>query len=157
MGTGKTSVGKELASGLKRKFIEMDELIEKKEGTPINNIFAEKGEKYFRKVESGIAGELSAKEGLVISAGGGVVLNPDNIFALEQNGILICLDASPEEIYKRVSKEKHRPLLNVDDPPAKIKELLSFRKPYYDRIRIHVDTNGKSIKKIVKEIKEYIK
>lgn len=154
MGTGKTRVAQQLAKDLGREFVEMDSIIENREGITINEIFATKGESYFRKVESEVVKELAERGVLVISAGGGVVLNSDNIEKLQENGILICLDAEPEEILRRVGKEKRRPLLNVDDPLRKIKELLSFRKPYYDKIKIHIDTTGKSIEDVVKEVYE---
>ena len=158
MGTGKTSIAQQLAKDLGLEFVEMDSIIEDREGITINQIFATKGEPYFRKVESEVAHELANKEGLVISAGGGVVLNSQNIDTLQKNGILICLDAEPEEILKRVSKEIHRPLLNVEDPfpLEKIKELLNFRKPYYGRIAIHVDTTGKDIEEVVGKVKELV-
>lgn len=155
MGTGKTSVAKRLADELGMQFIEMDTVIEEMEGMSINEIFAKKGEPYFRKLESDVVKELGSKNGLVISAGGGVVLNPDNIKELEKGSILICLNATPQEIYKRVGNEIHRPLLNVEDPLKKIKELLDHRRPYYDKISIQIDTTGKSIEEVVKECTRY--
>lgn len=158
MGTGKTSIARKLAEDLGMKFVETDSVIEEREGITINEIFRTKGEPYFRKLESDVIEELASGEGLVISAGGGVVLNNQNIDVLEKNGILICLDAEPEEILRRVAHEKHRPLLNVKDPfpLEKIKELLNFRKPYYDKISVHVDTNRKNIEELVREIKVFI-
>lgn len=157
MGTGKTQVARRLASDLNMQFVEMDSIIEQREGMSINDIFAKKGEPYFRKVEADVVKELSSKDGLVISTGGGVVLNQDNIDNLQRNGILICLKATPEEIYKRVKDEKHRPLLNVEDPLRRIQELLEFRRPYYERIRIQIDTTGKSIDEVVDEIKGFVR
>lgn len=156
MGTGKTSVAKRLADDLRRQFIEMDTVIEEREGMSINEIFSKRGEPYFRKVESAIVKELGSKNGLVISAGGGVVLDPENIVELRKNGILICLNATPEEIYKRIGNERHRPLLNVEDPLKKIKELLDYRRVYYDKIPIQIDTTGKGVDEVVKECIRYI-
>lgn len=156
MGTGKTVVGKKLASDLGMQFVEMDSVIEERERVTINEIFSTKGESYFRNVESDVVRELSNKKGLVVSAGGGVVLNPDNIKELQKNGILICLNATPEEIYKRVGNEKYRPLLNVEDPLKRIRELLDYRRPYYNRIALQVDTTGKSIQEVADEIKGFI-
>lgn len=156
MGTGKTSVAKTLAESLKMHFVEMDSVIEEKQGMNINEIFAKKGEPYFRKAESEVVRELCSKDGLVISGGGGVVLNPDNIKELEKNGILICLFAVPEEIYNRVKDEGHRPLLNVEEPLKKIRDLLDYRRPYYNRIPIQIDTTGKTILEVVNKIKKII-
>lgn len=157
MGTGKTGVGRQLAQDLGREFVEMDALIEEREKTTINDIFAEKGEAYFRALECEIARQLAARQGLVVSAGGGVVLNRSNVQALEESGILICLQAAPEEIYRRVVRETQRPLLRGSDPLAKIKALLDFRKPYYDKIKLQLDTTGKSIQQVVEEIKRLIR
>lgn len=157
MGTGKTAIGKKLAVDLNMQFVEVDSIIEGKEGVTINEIFSVKGEPFFRKVEADVVKELSKKKGLVISAGGGVVLNPDNIREMQRNGILICLNAAPEEIYKRIKGEGQRPLLNVKDPLKKIKELLDYRKPYYNRINLQIDTTGKSVEEVVKEVKEQVK
>lgn len=156
MGTGKTSVAKKLAEDLGMRFVEMDSVISEREEMSINSIFSKKGEPYFRKVEGDIVKELSNKKGMVISAGGGVVLNPINISELQKNGILICLNAAPEEIFRRIKNEKHRPLLNVEDPLKKIKELLDYRKPYYNKIPVQIDTTGKNIDEVVKECTRYI-
>lgn len=157
MGTGKTEVAKRLAENLGMQFVEMDSVIEEREGISINDIFSEKGEPYFRKVESDVVKELSDKNGLVISAGGGVVLNQNNIDNFQRNGVLICLNATPQEIYNRVKNEKYRPLLNVKDPLKRIEELLNFRRPYYDKIPLQIDTTEKSIDEVVDEIKGFIR
>lgn len=156
MGTGKTAVGRKLANDLKMQFVEVDSVIEERERMTINEMFTKKGEPYFRKVEANVVKELGNKKGLVISAGGGVVLNPDNIKELQRNGILICLNATPEEIYKRVQDEKHRPLLKVSNPLKKIKELLDYRRPYYNKIDLQIDTTGKSIEDVMSEVKKCI-
>lgn len=157
MGTGKTAVGKKLAVDLGVQFVEMDSIIEEREGITISDIFSTKGEPYFRKVEADVVKELSNRKGLVISAGGGVVLNADNIKELMRNGILICLNAAPEEIYNRVKREGQRPLLNVKDPLGKIKELLDYRRPYYNKIDLQIDTTGKTIEEVLNEVKKCIR
>lgn len=164
MGTGKSSVGKKLADDLGMKFVEMDGIIEEREKTTISDIFAKKGEPYFRLLERNLVKELSGLKGLVVSTGGGVVLDQENIKDFEREGILICLTAVPEEIFKRVKpacllkeRTEKRPLLDVGDPLKKIKELLDYRRPYYDKIKIQIDTTGKDIKKIVCEIEGLIK
>lgn len=157
MGTGKTATGKKLADHLDMEFVEMDGIIEQREGMTINDIFAKKGEPYFRELETRIARELGERQNLVVSTGGGVVLNQRNIEALEKNGILICLQAAPEEIYRRVAAETHRPLLNVSDPLARIKELLLVRQPYYNRIEDQIETTGMSLDQVISAVEKIIK
>lgn len=153
MGTGKSAVGKKLAEDLGMKFVEMDAVIEKQEEMTINDIFAKKGEWYFRSLEKNLVKDLGGQKGLVISTGGGVVLNADNIKDFEKDSFLVCLNASPEEIYNRIKNEEHRPLLKVDDPLKKIKELLDYRMPYYNKIKIQIDTVGMRVEEVVSKIK----
>lgn len=133
MGTGKSATAKLLAQRLKLVYLSMDEEIEKRQGMKICEIFEKKGEAYFRKLEADLAKELGLKTGLVIDAGGGVVLNPDNIKYLRKNGKIFLLTSSAEKILERTKKEGHRPLLKVADPLAKIKELLKQRKTFYQK------------------------
>ena len=156
MGTGKTVVAKALAKELKKDYVSMDNVIEKKEGKSISDIFAQKGEPYFRNVEKEVAKELSEKDGLIIDAGGGVVLNEENIKNLKNNGKIICLTATIDVIFERTKRHTHRPLLNVEDPKKKIKELFDFRTPYYKKADHEIDTSKKSIREIVKEIVEVV-
>jgi len=157
MGGGKTSVGKSIRDTLKMRLVNTDDLIEKKEGMSIAGIFAKKGESYFRKLEREIVKEISKSENSIIDTGGGVVINEDNVKDLKKNGLIFCLNATPEEILRRTKRYVHRPLLNVDDPLTEIKELLNKRKEYYKRADYQIDTNGKSIEEIAKEIIEIYK
>ena len=90
MGTGKTSVGKHLAAALNLELVDMDQIIEQRAGKPITRIFAEEGEPHFRKLERALAQELSARSGLVIACGGGVVLNPDNVRDYSRSGQVLA-------------------------------------------------------------------
>ncbi len=157
MGTGKTIVGKEVARRLGMKFVDMDDVIEEKEGCSISEIFAQKGEQYFRKVESEVARRLSQQEGLVIATGGGVVLDAGNLDALQSSGIGVCLTASPEVIYERVKHETHRPLLMNDDPLGKIKSLLEYRAPFYARVNHKLDTSELPVDAVVERIVDLVK
>lgn len=156
MGTGKSVVGKRLAKELKIKFISTDDIIEEREGRPISEIFAASGEPYFRKVEKGVVREVSEMDNVVIATGGGVVLDEENIVNLKKKGILICLTASPELIYERTKKYKTRPLLDVDDPVFKIKELLKVRAPYYAKADYQIDTSNKTVEEVVAKIIEFV-
>ncbi len=135
MATGKTTVGKRLAEQLGYAFVDTDELIAERSGQPIAEIFREKGEAEFRRMESEIARELGEKEGLVVSTGGGLMLNPANAAALGRTGRVFCLVATPEEILERVESDTHvrRPLLEAPDPIERIVELLQQREEDYAR------------------------
>ena len=142
MGTGKTTVGRILAIRLKKTFIDMDGIIEERAGKAISRIFAEEGEPYFRQLERNLVKELSGGRNQVIAAGGGVVLNPDNINDFSRAGRVICLMASETEIMRRVSASSDRPLLENGDKLGRIKKLLEQRRHLYESIRDRVNTTG---------------
>lgn len=152
MGTGKTLIASmmERRTGLRR--VDMDTIIEQREGKTISRIFAEDGEPYFRNCEQQIAAELGKKSGLIISTGGGVVLNNKNLLNLSEKGVCICLNASAETIFDRVKYETHRPLLHTSDPLSTIRTMLSQRKPFYDMVPFQVTTDGKGPETICDEI-----
>jgi 3-dehydroquinate synthase len=142
MGTGKTSVGRELSRKLGYEFIDTDVLIEEKEGMPISMIFKERGEDYFRQVEQETVAEVSQKVNVVLATGGGVIKNKQNVNNLSNNGIIIWLKADPDIILKRVMSEGgKRPLLEVEEPLAEINKLLSERLELYRQADASVDTN----------------
>jgi len=152
MGTGKTRVGRAVAERLGMTYVDLDDLIEAREGTTIFEIFATKGEPYFRRLETEVAAEAARLEGHVIATGGGVVLNEENIHALEQTGVGICLNATAEEILERVKHETHRPLLAIEDPLSKIRELLAYRAPFSSKVGRRIDTTGQPVEAIVEQI-----
>jgi len=156
MGTGKTSVGKELADALGMEFLDMDHIIEEREGRSINEIFANDGEPFFRALERKLVQELSAREGLVIGTGGGVVLNGNNISDFSATGLCVCLSADPEEILKRLEKDGSRPLLAEGDKLAKIRGILDSRKDLYAEVPVQIDTTGLSISEIVRRIVQMV-
>ncbi len=156
MGTGKSVVGKKLAAKLNKEFVELDEKIELKEKMPIKDIFEKKGESYFRKIEKEVVKEASLLKGVVISAGGGSIVDEENFKNLKAGGIIICLKASPETILKRTKDLKTRPLLNVADPKKRIEELLKKREPYYSKADFSVNTDKLSIEQVSEEIKTRI-
>jgi len=157
MGSGKTAVGKQLAKKCNLEFVDLDDLIEEKEGMKITQIFKDKGEPYFRKVEKEITVKTAKEKGLVIACGGGVVLDKENVSALKENGIVIYLKASLEVILERTKKYSHRPLLNVDNPKKKIEGLLEYRKSYYEQADHIIDTSNLNIDEVVNKILEVIR
>jgi shikimate kinase len=154
MGTGKTTIATALANRLKMRYVSTDDLIEKKEKRTINEIFTKSGEDYFRDTESEVVRELSDKEALVIDTGGGIVIRGENIANLKSNGIVICLTADEKTIMERTKKYKHRPLLNVEDPKQKIRNLLAKRAPFYAKADHSIDTAKLTARQIVENIIE---
>ncbi len=153
MGVGKTAVGEALAKKLNRKFVELDLLIERKAGKSIAEIFQQDGEVAFRELEIEVTKQIAKEKYLVIACGGGVVLNKINIDRLKKEGIIVHLTTSPRAILKRVSEEGQRPLLEVDNPTLTIRELLRFRKPFYERAAdIKIDTSKLDIDSVVEQI-----
>jgi len=123
MGTGKTTVGKALAEKLNRQFIELDELIEKKAGKPISDIFKQEGEIAFRELEIEVTRDIANNKNVIIACGGGLVLNKINIDRLRKECIIVYLTASFGTILKRTSDDAgKRPLLAVPDRGLQIKE-----------------------------------
>ena len=152
MGSGKSSVAKLLAEQTGRNLVSTDDLIVEQSGMEITDIFSMKGEKHFRDLEEDVVFQISQGEGLVIDCGGGVVLREQNINNLHAKSIIVYLKTSPEAIYKRVKNQTHRPLLNIENPKEKIKELLSQRASFYEKADVTVDTSEKTIDLVVGEI-----
>jgi len=152
MGTGKTVVGREIARHKNWRFLDLDELIELKEKTAITEIFAKKGEPYFRKVESKALKEVAKEKNFVVACGGGIVIDPENIKTMKETGLMICLAAGAEVILKRISGHTHRPLLNVPDPRKQVELLLKLRAPYYAKAHKNIDTSKLSVKEVVNRI-----
>ncbi len=157
MGTGKTAVGRELSRLLNMKIVDVDTEIEKSQQMTINEIFKQSGELRFREMETEMIRELSERKDVIISTGGGAVLRQENVDALRKQGIIVCLMATPETILKRTSHSSNRPLLQVEDPFEKIKELLDFRRPFYGKADIMIDTDGKTPRQIAEEIIDKMK
>ena len=154
MGTGKTAVGRALAKRLGREFVEMDSLIEQKAGKSIAEIFQQDGEIAFREVEIEVAREVAKGKNLVVACGGGVVLNKINIDRLKEGAKVVYLVASLQVILKRVLKGGEvRPLMNVSDRAATIRELLRFRKPFYERAAdITINASKLDIESVAEQI-----
>lgn len=156
MGTGKSVVGKQLARQLKMKFVSTDDIIEEREKKSIAEIFEKSGEPYFRKIEKEAVREVSNLDNFVIAAGGGVVLDDENMANLRKKGVIICLNAAPEKIYERTKLYKHRPLLNVENPIEKIRQLLNLRAPFYAKADYQIDAANKSVKEVAAEIRRIL-
>jgi len=157
MGTGKSIVAEELARKLRMEFIDMDQIIEERQGMSISDIFARYGENYFREQENKLVKELSRKENIVIATGGGTLLSSDNIRILSQKGKIICLYADSQTIYNRVKRKNNRPLLNVENILDKINHLMKERKKIYDNIKWKIDTTNFTTQEVVDKIINLLK
>jgi len=152
MATGKSTVGRELASRRSLNFVDTDQLIVDQHG-PIEQIFSSQGEEAFREMERVVARDLHAREGLVIATGGRMMLDDYCATALSSNGLVFCLTASVEEIQRRYSSDRTgavRPLL-ADNDETKLRELYEDRSSAYSKFR-QVKTDGKSIAEVVEQI-----
>jgi shikimate kinase len=154
MGTGKTTIGKALSERLHMRLVDVDAEIESAEKMTINDIFRVYGESRFRETETAMIKKLSQEKNIIISTGGGAVLRDENMKALRENGLVFCLDASVETILERTGRSEDRPLLKVENPREKISELLAYRRPFYEKAGIMIDTDGKTPLEIVREIME---
>ncbi len=160
MGSGKTAVGRALARELKRKFIELDSLVEQLAGKSIPDIFWQDGEIAFRELEIEAVKQIAGEKRAVIACGGGIVLNQINIDRLKKEAVIVYLTAAPQAILKRVMADKVvRPLLQVEDQTATVRELLRFRRPYYQRAAdLTINTSkldvGAVVEQIIAKLKE---
>lgn len=153
MGAGKTTIGRGLARALGREFRDLDHEIESRCGVRIAHIFDIEGEEGFRKRERLVLDECSALPGIVLATGGGAVLAPENRERLKNRGVVVYLRATPEELYRRVARDRNRPLLQTPDPQARIRELVAAREPFYDEVAdIVFDTGSMPVPQVVKAL-----
>jgi len=152
MGTGKSSVGRLLASQLRFDFVDTDDLIERRAGRSIAEIFTQDGEERFRKLERDLVEEMAEWRRRVISTGGGLAVNPENLDSIKRHSLVVCLWASPELIWERVRRQAHRPLLRDADPQAKIRALLESRKPFYRQADVLISTDNRSVREVAQQV-----
>ena len=155
MGAGKTTIGRQIASELSLEFFDSDHEIENRTGVSITHIFDIEGEAGFRKRETAMLDELTNKKGIVLATGGGAVLKPENRQFLMSRGTTIYLYANIETLFERTSKDRNRPLLQIDNPREKLEELFEIRDPLYrETADIIIDTGKDSVRLALKEILE---
>ena len=158
MGAGKTTIGRQVAKSLGRKFFDSDKEIEKRTGASIPLIFELEKEEGFRKRESAMIKELASKENIVIATGGGAVLKKQNRDAITKHGFVIYLCAPVEQLMRRTARDKNRPLLQTDNPKQTIKDLLKIRDPLYREVAdLVIETNGFSVTQVVSKLKKVLK
>jgi shikimate kinase len=154
MGAGKSTVGKQLAKTLHKNFLDTDLVIEDRTGVDVAWIFSVEGEDGFRKREKDIVAELTQQNDLVLSTGGGTVVELSNRQALSNTGIVIYLQTSRGEQLERTSRNRgNRPLLQVDNIEERIDSLMQERQRHYEEIADYsVCTDNKSVRQVVTEI-----
>ena len=143
MGSGKTTMGRQLAKHLGKVFVDSDEEIIKRTGVTIPHIFDIEGEAGFRQREAAAIRELVGRDNMVLATGGGAVLDEQNRALLQQNGIVIYLKASAHDLWLRTRHDRNRPLLQTDNPHAKLTELFQLRDPLYRKMSDIVVQSGK--------------
>ncbi len=143
MGAGKSTVGLRLARRLGRPFIDLDRELERRLGVDIPTVFDLEGEAGFRQREHALLEELSAQPGLVLATGGGVVTSVGNRALLRQRGLVIYLRPTVAELWQRLRRDRHRPLLRTEDPRGRIRLLAEQREPLYQEVADHVVHSGR--------------
>jgi len=152
MGTGKTTVGRAVAQRLGFEWFDSDAEIERKVGKPISEIFASDGEPAFRLMERTFIEQGHPVLKCVVACGGGLVVQPGMLDLLKARGVVICLHASLDTILKRTQGNRHRPLLNVEDPMERIRTLYAQREPIYRQAGTLVLTDGRQLNDIVSHV-----
>jgi len=152
MGTGKSSVGQLVAAQLHFGFVDTDELIQSRAGRTIQEIFSQAVESVFRELEAQVVEELGRAQKMVISTGGGLAANAENLASLKAHALVVCLWASPDLILERVRGQTHRPLLQDPDPLGKIRQLLSAREAFYRQADVLVNTEQRSVKEVAQHV-----
>lgn len=142
-GSGKSTVGRQLARRLQLPFFDSDKVIEERIGCSIKDFFAREGESAFRDIESAVIDELTQKSGCVLSTGGGAVLRPENRLNLHSRGHVVYLKSMPEELARRLKHDTSRPLLQVDDPLTRLRDLFAVRDPLYRETAHYVIETGR--------------
>lgn len=157
MGAGKSTIGRQLSAKLGRQFFDTDHVIEERTGADIPWIFDVEGEEGFRDRETNVLSDIVAQNNAIIATGGGVVMRAENRELLKKSGFVVYLKASIEQLISRTFKDKKRPLLQVADPEARIRELFLLRDPLYSEVADHVIvTDGGSSRRVVKKIIDLI-
>jgi shikimate kinase len=152
-GSGKSTIGRQLARRWGWPFVDTDQVIEQRMGLSIREFFEREGEEAFRDLEQTVIDELTAGERCVLSTGGGAVLRPANREHLQQRSHAIYLHSLPEDVFRRLRHDRNRPLLQVADPLARLRDLYALRDPLYrESARLVVETGRPSVAALVQLI-----
>ena len=152
MGTGKSAIGQRVAHSLKMPFIDSDHHIESKEGMSIPEIFEKLGEPHFRELERSFIEDEQPTGGTVISCGGGLVINPALLEKIKNTGIVVVLYASVDTLFRRIANDPNRPLMQTENPRARIVKLLTEREPIYKSAGIGIMTDGYTLQEVTEKV-----
>jgi shikimate kinase len=153
MGSGKSTIGRQLAALLGLAFADSDHEIQRRTGVDIPTIFEYEGEAGFRAREKAVIDELTSVDGQVLATGGGAILDPDNRRALSSRGVVVYLHCSPEQQHRRTSHDRNRPLLHTGDPLQRLRDLMVVRDPLYrETADLVVSTEKRSAASVAREI-----
>ena len=156
MAAGKTVTGRRLARSLGWSFVDLDAVIEAGEGLAVREIFASRGEPYFREREKAALGQVLDGSEQVIALGGGAVVDPDNLRLLKERSLLIWLKVSPQTVLGRTGETNDRPLLQGPDRLKRIEELSAERESIYAEADFTVDTDELTVDQVVQRIQQQI-
>lgn len=161
-GSGKSTVGRRLAARLKLRFVDIDDLIEERQGVAISDIVKSHGWGHFRKLERNTIEEISKEDHFIIAPGGGAVLDTDNVKALRKNGLIIWLKAEKQTLLKRMDQDPgtgtRRPALTGKGTSEELKEVMSLREPIYERVsEIQIDTSRIDVETVVENVLTVLK
>lgn len=152
MAVGKSAVGRGLARKLRRRFVDLDRLMEKAEGLKVREIFAQKGEPYFRQLEKETLESVLQRQNQVIATGGGIVMDDGNFDLLRRKALIVGLAASVDVLLERAGSGTKRPLLQGSNRKERIEELLRQRAPRYAQAHVMIETSDLSMDQVVEEI-----
>lgn len=152
MAVGKSAIGRTLAKKLRRRFVDLDRVIERAEGSKVREIFEHKGEAYFRQLEKQALADVLEENNQVIATGGGVILDDQNLQILREKALLIGLSADMDVLLARAGDATKRPLLQGSNRREKIEDLLRQRAARYAQAHVTIDTSNLTVDQVVKKI-----
>jgi shikimate kinase len=153
MGAGKSTIGRQLAEALGVEFADSDAEIQRRTGVDIPTIFEYEGEAGFRSRERQVVDDLTQVDHQVLATGGGVVMDPENRRHLSGRGLVVYLYCSPEQQYERTHRDRNRPLLQTNDPRAKLEQLMALRDPLYREVAdLVISTEKRSAGAVIRDI-----
>ena len=155
MGSGKTAVGRRLATLLGKEFFDSDAEIEKRTGVDVRYIFEKEGEARFREREREVIADLTALPDIVVATGGGVILDPKNRERLAATGVVVYLETGIDTLVRRTRAGKTRPLLLGDDPRVVLEQLMVVRRPLYEGIAdVRIETTGRQVRAVAADLEQ---